>query len=59
MVVCAVGIELEGLLRSWYRYFCVRVLSRQIAHQTDFFVFGEFVARVQNACVNEGNEKGG
>ena len=59
MVIRAVGIEFQRLLRTWYCHFRVRVFSRQVAHQTDFFVFREFVARVQNASLRKRDGKGG
>jgi hypothetical protein len=57
MVVRAVGIEFQRLLGSRYRNLCVCIFSRQIADQADFFVFREFVARVQNARLNGGDGK--
>jgi hypothetical protein len=58
MVVRAVAVEIERLLRSRYRHFCVRVLSRQAANQFDFLVFGKFIGRVQNACIQEWDGNG-
>jgi len=59
MVVCAIGIEFQRLLRPRYCNLCVCVLSRQIAHQADLFVFREFVVRMENTRRNERKGKGG
>ena len=57
VIVRAVGIELQRLLRSRYRHFCVRILRRQIAHETDLFVLGQFVRRVDDTRSGQRDEK--
>ena len=58
MVVRAVAVEIERLLRPRYGHFCIRVFRRQAAHQFDLFVFGQFVAGVQNAGIQKRNADG-
>jgi hypothetical protein len=53
LVPGAVGVEFEGLLRTGQKHFGVGVLEREVAHEGDFFIAGEFIGGMKNASLQE------